>query len=284
MDTRTFLDLRPSDDPGRWYLPVVPAVSSGIGALFGGCALAAAVDAAEATTGRPLVWATAQFLDYARPPSIVEVAVTEVVRGHRLSQVRVILTVDGREIATVLGALGERPLELRGQWAQPPSVPPPEACPPRPLLRRHRNTIMERIESRLAMARPLDEFPGPPGDGRSALWLRVADLEPAAALLAIIGDYVPFGISQATGELLGGSSLDNTVRIVDVEAASRWILADVRIHALARGFAHGLVHLWSESGRLLGTASQSAIVRRFEDPAPVTSGEGPRPGSPGGPP
>jgi acyl-CoA thioesterase len=44
------------------------------------------------------------------------------------------------------------------------------------------------------------------------------------------------------------------------------VLLDVRIHAVANGMGHGLVHQWAEDGTLLATASQSAIVRRWRDP------------------
>ena len=42
---------------------------------------------------------------------------------------------------------------------------------------------------------------------------------------------------------------------------TEWVLADIRVHAVADGFGHGLVHLWAEDGTLLATASQSTIVR-----------------------
>ena len=59
---------------------------------------------------------------------------------------------------------------------------------------------------------------------------------------------------------------------------SEWILADIRIHAVGHGFGHGLVHLWSEHGVLLGSASQSAIVREIRDePRVVTGGRLQRP-------
>jgi acyl-CoA thioesterase len=50
----------------------------------------------------------------------------------------------------------------------------------------------------------------------------------------------------------------------------------VRVHAVADGFGHGLVHLWAEDGTLLGTASQSAIVRawREDQDEPLTELEG----------
>jgi len=49
------------------------------------------------------------------------------------------------------------------------------------------------------------------------------------------------------------------------------VLADVRVHAIADGFGHGLVHLWTEDGTLLGTASQSAIVRSHTAPDEATA-------------
>lgn len=274
MDVRDFLGLQPTRDPARWRLPVVPAVSSAIGALFGGCALAAAVEAMEAVGRRPLIWATAQFLGYAHPPAVVEVTVAEVVRGRHVSQARATLAADSQPIAEVVAALGERPEEVRHEWMAPPPVAPPHACPPRRLAARQRDTVMARIETRLARGRHLDELPGPPGDGHSALWVRVPDLELGAGLLAIVGDFVPFGISQATGRLLGGNSLDNTLRVVEVAGSTSWILVDVHVQAIARGHAHGLVHLWSEDGRLLGTAAQTAMVRRLElDPRPAPEGD-----------
>ena len=41
---------------------------------------------------------------------------------------------------------------------------------------------------------------------------------------------------------------------------------DIRIHAVERGFGHGLVHMFAEDGTLLATASQSCIVRYWAEP------------------
>src|SRR5436305_6437768 len=104
----------------------------------------------ERVTGRPCIWATAQFLSYARPPSVVELDVYEVVRGHQLSQARVIAHVGDTEILTMLGKLWRRPLPLEGQWAARPDVPAPDTCPPRPLMNHHGWTISDRLDARLA--------------------------------------------------------------------------------------------------------------------------------------
>ena len=258
-----FLGLEPTAQRHRWRLPVAPRICSGLGALFGGCGLGAAVEALEQVTGRPAVWATGQYLSYARPPSVLDVDVTEVVRGHHVSQARAVLHDHGKEILTVNAALGRRDLGLAGDWAEMPPRPAPADCPPRPLLPRHANTFADHVDARLAHARPPEDLPGPPGNGRTSLWLRLPDVDLSSALLAILGDFVPFGIGQALGVHGGGNSLDNTIRVAHREPAE-WVLADIRIHAVVDGFAHGLVHLWGDHGGLLGTASQSAVVRVVE--------------------
>jgi acyl-CoA thioesterase len=114
----------------------------------------------------------------------------------------------------------------------------------------------------------------------ASLWERVREgVGTSAAALAMIGDFVPFGIGQALGVRAGGNSLDNTLRVAH-RVPTEWVLADVRVHAIADGFGHGLVHLWAEDGTLLGTASQSTIVREHKpepeslDQVPLTELEG----------
>jgi acyl-CoA thioesterase len=46
-------------------------------------------------------------------------------------------------------------------------------------------------------------------------------------------------------------------RIVPTE----WVLADISIDVVAKGFGHGRVNLWAEDGTLLATASQSTLIR-----------------------
>ena len=228
MDARTFFGLQPrAGDPTRWTMEVVRGLTSGTGALFGGVGLGACIEVMERVTGRPCIWATAQFLSYARP------------------------------------------LDLEGQWSTRPDVPSPADCEPRPMMNHHEGRISSRLDSRLADGRPFWEFPGPTGSGNAALWVRMPEvLEMSAAALAIIGDYVPFGIGQALGRRAGGNSLDNTLRVAH-RVPTEWVLADVRVHAIADGFGHGLVHLWAEDGTLLGTGSQSTIVRTHRNEPPT---------------
>lgn len=266
MDPVSFFGLEATHNPHRWYLPIVPEICTGHQFLFGGCGLGAAIEALERTTGRPVVWATAQYLSYARPPSVMDIDVTIPVAGRSISQARAVAHVGDTEILTVNAALGDRSLEAHGQMIEMPVVPSPEDCAERP----HRfsgdtESIMRRLELRLAVGRQFDEWDGTmlPG-GRSALWARVADLPATtAAKLAILGDYVPFGTSQALGAQVGGNSLDNTLRVVRL-VPTEWVLIDIEVHALERGFAHGTVHLWAQDGTLLATASQSTIARQWD--------------------
>jgi len=263
MDARTWLGLEPTHNPTRWVLPVTPDISTPGPFLFGGCALGAAIAALEATSGRPVVWATAQYLSYAHPPSMLDIDVTLAATGRSITQGRVVGHVADTEILTVNAALGSRDFDLGGVWVERPEVRPPDECPVRGLRVPGIQSIQDRIDVRLADARGWEEIEGHPAPGgRSLLWARMPDLlDPqSGASLAILGDYVPFGIGQALGRMGGGNSLDNTLRVYRL-VPTQWVLLDIRIHAVANGFGHGVVHLWSEDGTLLATASQSTIVR-----------------------
>jgi len=266
MDAPAWLGLEPTHNPMRWMLPITPGISTGHQFLFGGCGLGAAIAALEGSSGRSIVWATAQYLSYANPPSIMDIDVTIAVAGKQVTQARAVGHVGDREILTVNAALGSRPLDVGGQWAEMPSVPEPDECQKRMPRMPGNDSIMERIDVRLADALAFDELPGPPQPGgRSALWAQIPDvLDMSAATLAILGDYVPFGIGQALGAQAGGNSLDNTLRVAKL-VPTEWVLLDIRVDAIANGFGHGVVHLWAQDGTLLASASQSTIVRFWTD-------------------
>jgi acyl-CoA thioesterase len=265
MNAQEFLGLKATHNPHRWYLPIERKLCVRDGFLFGGCGLAAAVTALEATTRRPLVWATAQYLSYARPPSVLDLDVIVPVAGKHTTQARAVGHVRDQEILTVNAALGSRPLEISGQWVEMPAVPRPDECAAAPKFVNSEGTIHDQVEIRVASGRFGSKRDGTPSpDGRSSLWIRLpSDLDRSAAGLAIVADWVPSGIGQALGRLAGGSSLDNTIRILQI-VPTEWVLCDIQVHGIANGFGHGFVHLWSEDGRLLAVGSQSLIVRVHE--------------------
>lgn len=272
MDSRTFLGLQPTHNPFRWYLPVDERLCVRNTFLMGGCGLGAAVAALEATSGRQTIWATAQYLSFARPGEVMDIDVTLAVEGHQMTQARAVCRVGTREILTVNAALGHRPLGLAGQWERMPAVPPPEECP----VRRHTSpiegTVNAHLEQRIAKGRRMRDLDGTPGDGQLLMWARIPEMIDGvdATALAILGDFVPAGIGQALGVMGGGNSLDNTLRVVHL-VPTEWVLLDIRVHAVERGFGHGLAHLYASDGTLLATASQSCIVR-FR-PRPDQDGE-----------
>jgi acyl-CoA thioesterase II len=253
MDAREWLGLEPTHNPNRWFLPVVPGLSTRENFLFGGCGLGAAISALEGTTGRPVIWATAQYLSFARCPAVLDIDVVVAASGRNTTQARAVGHVADTEILTVNAALGERDLDEAGQWVEPPVVPAPDECPPREYRWATENSFASRIDQRWARSEQ--------GDGRCAVWTRLPDLlEMSAPTLAVLGDYVPLGLGQTIKANITSNSLDNTLRVARL-VPTEWVLLDIRIDVVSRGFGHGLVYLWSEDGTLMATASQSAIIR-----------------------
>jgi acyl-CoA thioesterase II len=262
MDVAQFMGLERIDE-STWQLRVEPHVSTPGDFLFGGCGLGAGIAALEEASGRPAVWATAQYLSFAPLGSTVRIEVRLAVVGHRTTQGRATAWVDDREILTVNAALGTSELDVGGVWISPPEVPTPDRCPPRVFPSIMRSSIFEHIETRIALGRSFEQYDGTPGDPCSALWCRVpGHLEPSAATLAVFGDFLSGAVSQPVGRRLMGRSLDNTLRTVQLEP-TEWVLCDMRIHALVAGYGQGIAFLWSESGTLLGTASQSVAAREW---------------------
>jgi acyl-CoA thioesterase len=267
-DARQFLGIEPLGDDLHWQMEVVPELTTPGNFLFGGCGLGAALVALEAAAGRPVVWATAQYLSYAPTGSTLDLAVTLAAEGHRVTQGRVVGRVGESEVLTVNAAAGDpAPAGDGGVWVSPPEVPEPDDCPPRRLPAFTSTSIFDRIDVRLAKGRTFEELSdgsNTPGDANSVLWARVpGHLEPSAATLAILGDYVTGGVSQPLGRRVMSRSLDNTLRTVQIEP-TEWVLCDIHIEALYGGYGQGIAYLWSQAGTLLATASQSMSVRHWD--------------------
>jgi acyl-CoA thioesterase len=98
------------------------------------------------------------------------------------------------------------------------------------------------------------------------MWARIPDVlsDVDAATLAVLGDFVPMAIGQALGVRGGGNSLDNTLRIVRL-VPTKWVLLDIQIQGVERGFGHGTMNMFAEDGTLLATASQSVIARLWRE-------------------
>lgn len=268
MDIREFFQIDPVDGDRHWRMTARPGLCTPGDFLFGGCGLGAGIVALEHASGRPTIWATAQYLAFAPVDSVLDIDVILAVEGRHITQGRAVASVDGSEILTVNAALGTGVAELDSVWVEPPKVPTPLDCPPRQLPKMFRNSILDSVEVRVAKGRMLKDYDGTPGDNDTALWARVpGHLEPSAGTLAIFGDYVAGAAGAPLGRHIMGRSLDNTLRLVQM-ARTEWVLCDIRMHALAGGFGQGMAFLWSEDGILLATASQSQSVRLWPGDLP----------------
>jgi len=168
MDSRAFLGLQQTHNPYRWHLPVDRRLCTGGNFLYGGTALGAAISAMEGTTGRNVIWTTAQYLSYARPGEVMDIDVIVPVEGNAITQARVVGHVGEREIITVNAALGDRNFEHSGQFVTAPEAGRPEEYE----NWRHRHisegTIHDFMEERVVKARSDEELDGTPGDGKQS--------------------------------------------------------------------------------------------------------------------
>jgi len=259
---RDYLGLQPTDDPAQWTLELTPRVLTPAGAMHGGAALAAAVEALEATTGRPLVWATAHYLTHAGPTGTLTVGVSIEVEGNQTTQARARLTCGDAEILLAVASLGSRDFPGAGRWIDPPDVARPHDAMTRPPSPPGVESLLDHYEIRIATGRARDELDGSPGPGRTAIWCRMAGgpRRVGAGDVALVGDLLMLGLSDALGMPCTANSLDHTIRVVE-RTSTDWILVDITIDAVSDGYGHASARLWSDAGVLIGTATQTLVLR-----------------------
>jgi acyl-CoA thioesterase-2 len=257
------LSLTPAG-PGAWDLPITLELCSGRGALWGGCGLGAAVQAAEQTTGRPCRWASVQYLRPILPGQLVRLEVSSR-DGRTLSQAQLTGTVDGVQVLAGLAALGGVGARDDQFVRAPDDVPPPEDCEPRPLPAGvdPAGTFLAQFEQRWAQAPRPQRTDGVRGTGRTRLWLRMHEPAPLDRVaLAMLADLAPSALSEALGERARGVSLDNTVRYArEPDPHEGWVLLDLTVEAVVADVAQITGRLFDTDGALLAVAEQSAVVR-----------------------
>jgi acyl-CoA thioesterase len=257
--------LDPTDLPTRFSWEPSPYLLTPAGTLQGGAGLGAAAAAMSAVTGRPLLWATAQYLSYAAGTDRFTLDVTVEVAGHNTSQVRCVVTRDDREVLTAHAALGSRAVEHSGVWAVMPDVSAPDACPPYEFFRPSDENFAGLIDMRLAHGRQPSGLDGNPSDGAWSVWFRLAEgvHEMSVGELAFVSDFAPLAFAHALGHPYGGNSLDNTIRLGTL-VPTEWILLSVHVNHVMNGFGHVNADLWAQDGTLLAQGSQSAVVRMHQ--------------------
>jgi len=265
MTTAALFHVEPTDLATRFTWSPSRYLLTPAGTLQGGAGLGGAVAAIEAVTGRPLLWATAQYLSYAAgtEPYTIDVAVE--VAGHNTTQARCVVSRAGTEVLTTHAAVGGRTIEHDGVWAIRPDVAEPDEYPLYDVFRPSKNNFGGMIDIRLARGLQPRELDGTPGDGSWAAWFRLSDGEHPTCVgeLTFVSDFAPMAIADALGRPYTGNSLDNTIRMGTL-VPTEWILLSVHINHLANGFGHMNADLWAQDGTLLAQGSQSVVVRKNE--------------------
>lgn len=271
LDTFSMLGLTPVDDPTRHRsrMEVTPPVSTPFRFLYGGAGIAASAEASERATGRPLQWITTQFLGSPAPGDVVDIEVDLAVEARMTSQTQIAGTVGGTPMFTSLAAHNARDLGMVTVPFTMPVVPPPDACDAfAEPFDGAESSFFAVMERRVAAGSLTGDVEGPPLrtstgglDGALALWCRLAD-QPigSPATQAFVADMGPLVVCIKIDLPLGGTSLDNTLRVVDTRP-SEWVLLELEVDGHARSAGHCSTRIWSEDGRLLGIAQQTALIR-----------------------
>ncbi|MEP1126597.1 MAG: thioesterase family protein [Ilumatobacter sp.] len=231
--------------------------------LYGGSGIAASVEASERATGRPLQWITTQYVGSPTPGEVVEFEVNIAAAGRATTQTQVTGSVDGQVVLASVCAHNVRPAGDENAFATMPDVPGPHDSRPFDEIFQTgvSASFFGSFERRIAAGKFAHEAVGEPQTDGLAMWVRMFDQGIGSpATQGFVADLGPLVVCASLGVPPGGTSLDNTIRVVD-PTPSDWVLIDLEADGFHRSVGHSTAQLWSEDGRLLGLAQQSAIVR-----------------------
>lgn len=230
--------------------------------LFGGSAFAAAIDAFERVTDRPVIQASAQFVTAARPGEIISLAPVVLAAGRSVNQCAVSATIGDRLLLMAQGTTGSRNDPNVHQRTTPPDVPPPHLCAPRSVARLLSSKVNDLFEFRLATGEWPDRADWIGAGGLDTVcWVRLrAGAEITRSVLAVIADCVALAIPSALGRPASGTSLDNSIRFIG-PAARDQVLLSMRVDAIRGGIAHISSEISNEDGQVVALAAQSMVLR-----------------------
>ena len=238
------------------------------GALYGGCAIAAAVTAMEVATQSPILWATTQFVASPREGTRIDLDTTIHAAGNRIKQVHVNgVDETGAVMFSTMGSTAiPRENGIEGQFQSMPNVPGPDEAnsfffgPPQ-LAQMQVDFFASLVEHRHVSLAPDEER----AKGAMAMWARLSTHKPPTpAAVAFMADMAPISIASGLGKRGGGISLDNSVRF-GPPAESEWVLLEVHGNLAIGGYGHCTIHVWSQDGVLVATGGQSSNVLHIFD-------------------
>lgn len=245
-----------SNDPNKFRLLASAQACvgpAGYEFIMGGVAQAAAIEAAEIVSDKPLLWSTIHFINAGLLDQSIDIEVEVLGGGRSVSQVLVRLAADGTVLQTMSAALGGRQ-GMERQFVRMPTVAAPEDCPIKTDLDHNNDQdLIAQFERRMV----IDE----PDQGLGAVWIRSKDaLSITAGLLAITSDFM-LGLHP---ESFRGTSLDNTVRVFSIRP-TEWILCVTQMSGFRDGAAMGVTHQFTQGGQLLSVSSQTGLLPRSEN-------------------
>ncbi len=241
------------EDPTHFHLDVTNLCCVGpadVQFLMGGVSTAAVIDAMEQATGRPLFWATVQFVGGATLGDRVDIKVDLPERQGRVLQLGATMSCNDRLLLRVMGATGGR--EGRGDcFAQMPAVPAPEDSDLWAVeTLAAGDNMFSQFERRIAH---IDE-----NAGTQCFWSRMHGNPPTSVgQLAVIADCF-LGCHSYTHR---GTSLDHGMRIHN-QVETEWVLTQVQFDGFTRGGAHGHFFQFAEDGTLLTSGAQTGLAPR----------------------
>ncbi len=224
--------------------------------FMGGVAMAVAIDSVERATGKPLLWATTQFLNHGMQGDRCDIDIEHISGGRNVQQAMIVTRHEDVLLQRTIAALGRRPVDAADtQFITMPDVAPPEDCPPKKSdAFGHDYNLIGQIDRRLAYADA--------ATGCEYSWFRIKfDHEICAPLLALISDF----FLGAHKRSRGGTSLDNTLRLGTL-CPTEWILCATHIANFHHGGISGTQYLFAQNGTLLASASQTGLLPYTPNP------------------
>ncbi len=261
IGSREFLGLDQLDNTPSYAMDVAYELCSGRGDLWGGVALAAAMNAlSDQLQGMPLVFASAQFLSNKTRAEQLKIDCEIASQSRTVAQGYARGYLDDVDFLRVAACLGSRNSKEVADAPVPASIPHYDVCDDVD-LGDPRTAMHSHTQLRLAHGMFGVTGQGSPSDvGLLSMWVRMPRVVNDIGALAILADYMLSGIGNSLGKVAYGVSLDNTIRAAH-PVETDWVQCDITMDHIGNGFGYGTAHLFSEDGVLMATASQSVIVR-----------------------
>ncbi len=261
VSSADFLALSATHDQSSHAMGVRYDLCSGRGDLWGGVALAAAMNALSSQLDdMPIVFASAQFL--ANKTNAEQLLLECEIASHSrtVAQGYVRGQLDDVDFLRVSACLGNRKGTDIVDACVPATVPRYGDCDEVD-LGTPRTAMHTHTQVRLAQGMFGVTGQGAPSDnGVLSLWVRMPKVNNDVGALAILADYMLSAIGNSLRTVAYGVSLDNTIRTARI-VPTDWVQCDITMDHISNGFGYGTAQLFSEDGVLMATASQSVIVR-----------------------